>query len=404
MTNEELISQAVDTIKKSMITTTDLASAGKLNPAQVERFIDFVIDVTSLKNNVRVVRFRNESMYIDKIGVGTRVSVLAVEATDPSLRRGVSTSRITLTPVEVMTPFEITDNFKEINVEGDSVETTIVRMMATQTANDLEEQMLNGDALGHARLQSDLVDNGDTTKYVKDTYMGAYDGWLRLADSANIYDAAGANISSTVFSRMLMALPIKFRRNRRDMRFLVSLDHEQLYLEKLASRATGVGDAVLQGDSIARPFGVPLVGVPLLESEPLCVEHKTLAAFPSTVTLRYAPIGTDVVVTLATLAGVPTTPYIETTDYVVDRTNGTITNTVGGALNGGATVKITYNSRGQLLFTNFMNLIFAIGRDMTLERGRDMFKRVNQFAITTKIDVEIEETTALVKGINVGIN
>jgi hypothetical protein len=234
--------------------------------------------------------------------------------------------------------------------------------------------------------------------------MAAYNGWLRLADSGNIYDAAGADISSTVFSRMLLTLPVKFRRNRRDMRYLVSLDHEQLYLEKLASRATAAGDAALEGVG-RKPFGVPLVGVPLLESQPLVVQHFVLGAAPAVATLRYAPVS-DVVVTDATLASVPTTPYTEgvADDYTVDTVNGTVTTVGGGALAAGGTVKITYQSQGQILFTNFMNLVLAIGRDMTMKRDEDIFKRVNQFALTTKIDVEIEEVTALVKGINIGLN
>lgn len=405
MTNEELIKQAVETIQKSLISSTDLASAGAMNPEQVDRFVDYVIDVTELKNNIRVVKFRPESMYIDKIGVGRRVSMLATEASSPSMRRGVNTSRITLTPVEVMTPFEISYNFLEINIEGESVEQHIVRMMSTQTANDLEEQMINGDTLGHARLEDDLKDSGSTTEYIKDSFIAAYDGWLRLADNGNIYDANGADISLTVFSRMLLNLPVKFRRNRKDMRFLVSLDHEQLYMEKLASRATAAGDDAIEGVG-RKPFGVPLVGVPLLESEPLVVEHFTVGAAPATVNLRYAPIATDVVVTVQDLGAIPVTPYVEGAgnDYTVDTTNGTVTTVVGGALNAGGNIKVTYQSRGQLLFTNFMNLILAIGRDMTLKRDEDIFKRVNQFALTTKIDVEIEEATALVKGINVGIN
>ena len=62
ISNEELVQKAV-------ITADALASAGKLNPAQSDRFIDFVIDETVLRNNARVVRFRNETLEIDKIGV-----------------------------------------------------------------------------------------------------------------------------------------------------------------------------------------------------------------------------------------------------------------------------------------------------------------------------------------------
>lgn len=408
MTNEELLAQAKAIIEKSLISTTDLASAGKLNPEQAERFIDYVIDVTELANNVRVARFKPETMEINKLGVGRRVTVLAAEASATSVRRGVSHSKITLQPVELMTPWELSTNYLEINLEGESVEEKIVRMMATQTANDMEELFINGDSLGHARLESDIYDDpgASTTQYIRDNYIAAFNGWLRLADSANLYDAGGANISSTVFSRTLLQLPIKFRRIRRDMRFLVSADHEQLYLEKLSSRATAAGDAALQGQGGQSVFGIPIVSIPLLESEPLCVEHFTLAAAPAVATLRYAPIGTDVVVTDQTLTESPVTPYVEgaAEDYTVDRTLGTVTSVAGGSLNGGGSVKITYNSRGQMLFNNFMNLILAIGRDITIERDRDIFKRTNQYAITTKVHVQIEELTAMCKGINIGIN
>jgi hypothetical protein len=403
MTNEELLLKARELVEKSLIDTTALASSGKLNPVQSNKFIDYVIDVTMLKNNVRVVRFSPESLYIDKIGVGQRVTVPKTEAQAPTIRRGVTTSKVTLTPRELMTPFEISDNFSEINIEGESVENTIVRMMATQTANDMEELMINGDTLGHARLQEDMIEGGSATQYVKDSYMALFNGWLRKADSANLYDAAGADISSTFFSRMITSMPVKFRRVRKDMRFLSSLDHEQLYRERIASRATGFGDSALQSQDALKPFGVPLIGVPMLDKEPLVVQHITFGAAPDTEALRYGPV-TNVIITPSTLSSTPTTPYVETTDYTVNYTTGSVTTTVGpGALAAGGTVKITYNSYGQVMLTNYANLVLGIGRDIRIERDRDIFKSTNQYAITTKIDVEIEEVTALVKGINVGL-
>jgi hypothetical protein len=407
MTNEELIQAAKEMVEKGIIATSDLATAGKLNPEQANKFIDFVIDITMLHNNVRVVRFRPESLDIDKIGVGQRVTVPKAEAQAPTIRRGVTTSKVTLTPVELMTPFEISDNFVEINIEGDSVEDTIVRMMATQTANDMEELMINGYTEGPARLESDMMDGGSATQYVKDSYIALFDGWLRLADGGNIYDASGADVSSTFFSRMINSMPVKFRRTRRDMRFLVSLDHEQLYREKVASRATGAGDAALQSQDALRPFGVPLIGVPLLEKEPRVVEHITLGAAVDTQALRYGPISAgSVVVTPDTLGNTPVTPFVEgaAADYTIDYTAGTISNVGGGAMAAGGTFKVTYTSYGQVLLTNYANLILGIGRDIRMERDRDIYKSTNQYAISTKIAVEVEELTALVKGINVGIN
>jgi hypothetical protein len=395
LTNEELVEKAV-------ITTNDLATAGKLSPKQSDQFIDFVIDVTMLAGNVRVVRFRQETMQIDKIGVGQRVTVPKAEAQAPSVRRGVTTSKVELTPKDQMTPFEISDNFPDQCIEGERVEDTVTRLMATQTANDLEELYINGYTEGPARMESDLIDGG-STDYIKDSFIAQFDGWLRLADSANLYDAEGADISSTIFSRMITSMPVKFRRVRQNMRFLVSLDHEQLYREKVAARATGAGDAALQSQSPLRPFGVPLVGVPLLEPAPRVVEHITFGAHPDTQALRYAPIGQDVVITPTTLGNTPTVPYVETTDYTVDRVNGTISTVVAGAVVSG-TFKVTYYSEGQSLLTDYQNLILAIGRDIRIERDRDIYKAVTQFAITTRVSVNIEEVTAIVKGINIGLD
>src|SRR5262245_57911796 len=101
VSNEELV-------EKAIIATDAIASSGKLNPAQADRFIDYVVEETVLTQMARVVRFRNEQLDIDKIGVGRRVTVPKNEAQDPGVRRGISTSKVSLNPVTLMTPFEIT--------------------------------------------------------------------------------------------------------------------------------------------------------------------------------------------------------------------------------------------------------------------------------------------------------
>jgi len=396
MTNEELV-------QKALITTADLVAAGKLNDMQSDMFIDFVIDVTELRGSVRVVRFTNENLQIDKIGVGQRVSVPKEEAKDPGVRRGVNTSKVKLTPQEVMTPFEISDNFAEHNIEGEEVEDTVMRLMATQTANDVEELVINGDVLGPARVEGDLFDGGSTTSVIKDSFIGLIDGWLRLMDSGNVYDAEGANLSAKIFSGMIKKMPVKFRRTRRNLRFLMALDLEQNWREKVSSRGTAQGDAALTSSGTIPVYGVQMVPVPLLEPEPRVVQHVTFGAHPDTQSLRYKPIGTTVSIAPTSLGASPVAPYVETTDYTVDRTNGTISTTVAGAVVSG-TFKVTYQSRAQIALTDYQNLVLGIGRDIRIETDRDIFKGVNQFAITTKVDAEIEEVTATVKGINIGLD
>lgn len=397
MTNEELV-------KKAIVTTADLAAGGKLNDVQADQFIDFVIDVTELRGSVRVVRFTNENLSIDKLGVGQRVSVPKEEAKDPGVRKGVSTSKVTLTPKEIMTPFEISDNFGEHNIEGEDVEDTIVRLMATQMANDGEELMINGDVLGPARVENDLIEGGSTTNVIKDSFLALFNGWLRLLDSGNIYDGEGSNLSTQIFSGIIKKMPVKFRRTRRNLRFLMALDLEQNWREKVSSRATAQGDRALTSTDSVPVFGVLMIPVPLLEPDPRTVEHITLGAHADTQSLRYDNIGTEVIVVLGTdLGASPVTPLVETTDYVMDRVAGTISTTAGGALSGGGTVKVTYRSAAQVILADYQNLLMGIGRDIRIESDRDIFKGVNQFAITTKIAVQVEEITATVKGINIGL-
>lgn len=394
ISNEELV-------QKAITAADDLAAAGKLNPAQSDRFIDFVIDETVLADNARIVRFRNESLDIDKIGVGKRVAVAKKEAADPGVRRGISTSKITLTPSEIMVPFEISDNFRELNIEGDLVEEHIVQMMARQLANDLEDLYINGNKLGPAALEGDLIDGGSSTQYINDGYLGLQDGWSLLADSANLVDAAGQNIGHNVFSRAIKALPTKFRRNKAGLRWFISPDLAQNYLEKLTTRATSIGDDAVRGN-MASPFGIPMVEVPLWAFEPPITEHVQLNG-TTAVALKNAPLK-NVVVTPSDLALAPTTPFVEGAgnDYVLDATNGTIARDGAGVIGDGDIVKVTYDAPPQLILTHMNNFIVGIGRDVRIEKDRDIYKTVNQYAITAKVAVQFEELSAIVKVKNIG--
>jgi hypothetical protein len=395
ITNQELVNKAA-------ITTDAIAASGKLNAAQSDKFIDYVIDETSMKNNARIVRFRNETLDVDKIGVGSRVAMPAAEAQDPGRRVGITTSKITLTPHEIIVPFEIGDSFKEHNIEGDDIEDTIIRLMATVVANNLEELYVLGDTVGPATLASNLPGGpASSTQYVLDTYLALISGWSRQADSGAIVDAQGAAIGHNIFSRLLRALPTKFRRNKAALRWYMSSDLWSLYVERLAARATGAGDRAIEGMA-PNPQGIKAVEVPLWPFQPPVVEHVTLNA-TTAVALRHSPVS-SVVVTPTTIGlDTPTTPYVESTDYTLDATAGTIARIALAGITDGQTVKVTYNAQPQIILTPMQNLLIAIGRDIRIEKDRDIFKRVNQYAITLKVDCKFEEITAVAKARNLGL-
>lgn len=399
LSNEEIL-------QKAAITTAEIVAAGRLNDAQADRFIDFVIDVTGLNGRVRVVRFRNDKMDIDKIGVGRRVAVPKKEATDPGLRRKISTSKITLQPEEIMVPWEMSDEFVSENLEGEAVEDTIMRLMATQFSNDLEELYIQGDKLGPVRFESELIDGGSATEVVVDTYLALQNGWLKLSGATHVVDHNGQNIGHQIFSDMIVEMPSKFKRNKKNLKFFASDTTEQLFRNNLASRATGLGDTAATSEINLRPFGIELVPLALLPQTPLVTEHKTLAG-TTAVSLKHKNIvaGSDIVVLQSIDANprVPVTPFINTTDYVLNNALGTLARAGAGAISDPSDVKITYQSESQMWLTEFRNLILGIGRDIRMERDRNIFSSVTEFAMTARVATQIEETDACVLGINIGL-
>ncbi len=402
LSNEEIL-------EKAAITTADIASAGKLNDAQADRFIDFVIDVTGLQGRVRVVRFRNDKLDIDKIGVGKRVAVPKKEAKDPGLRRKINTSKVTIQPEEIMVPWEISDEFVAENLEGEEVEDTIMRLMATQLSNDLEELYIQGDKLGPVRFENDLVDGGSSTDVVVDTYLKLQEGWLKRAGASHIVDNDGANVSHQIFSDMIVEMPSKFKRNKRNLKFFISDTTEQLFRNNLASRATGLGDQAATSEMNMLPFGIELVPLALLPQTPLVTEHLTvtIAGSPFSLLHKNIVVGSELVVlqTIDDNPKQPVTPFVEGAgnDYVMDYAAGTF-ELLAGNISDPSDIKITYQSESQLFLTEFRNLVLGIGRDIRMERDRNIFASVSEFALTAKVGVEVEETDAVVLGINVGLS
>lgn len=397
MNNEEVVSKA--------ITAADtLASAGKLNPQQANKFLDYVVDESVLKGQVRIERVKSETWEINKLGIGNRVAMAWTEGQDPGVRRGITTSKMPLTPKTFIVPIEIGDEFKEINLEGEAVVNHVLKIFGAKLANDLEDLCLNGDILGHAVIENDLLTGGSLTQVVKDYYLALGDGWLKKAaavPAANRYNAGGANVGSSLFSEAIQKMPTKFRRNRRNLRFVAGSDIFQKWLEKLSTRATGEGDAALTSEKPSKPvFGVPMFEVPLLDLYPTVTKHLSLPGTTAT-SLGFAPIksGSEIV-TVQTLANVPTIPLVKDTAYTIDYTAGTIARKAGADP---LLVKVTFQTYPRMLLTPMSNLLLAIGRDIRVEKGRNIFTGMDQYVISGKVAVDIEEETALVDIYNIGV-
>jgi len=311
LTQEELLEKAID--------TTDMLEGGLLNPQQSDKFIDFVVDQSVMLKDARVVRLRARKGEINKIGISGRVSVPKEEGVDPGVRREVTFGKVELDTVAVMTPFEITDEALEDSIEGGSVEDAVIRVMASQTATDLEE----------------LAIQGDTTS--GDSFLALADGWRLLAEDGHIVDHGGSAVSKSLFSNMVKALPDQYKKDWSALRFYVAPIIAQDYRDLITESSTVAADKFLLENMPLTVFGIPVVSVPMIPTD----ETGVLSVSSGVENLSYA--------------------------FLTPKTN----------------------------------LVYGIHREITIDKDKDIYRGVRQYAITTRVAWEFEEDDAVVLAVNI---
>ncbi|MFQ6098052.1 MAG: phage major capsid protein, partial [Armatimonadota bacterium] len=191
----------IDELLEKAIDTSDLGSGGLLNTEQANKFIDFVVDESVMIKDARVIRMKSPVTQVDKVATTGRVSQPKTEGVAPGTLSEPAFSKVTLSAVGIITPFEATYEALEDNVEGEDMEDTLIRVMAKQTATDLEELAIQGD-----------TGSGDA-------YLALLDGWRKLANDGHVVDQASAAVDKALFSQMIKALPDKYKRDWSDLRF-----------------------------------------------------------------------------------------------------------------------------------------------------------------------------------------
>lgn len=262
MSNKDLLEKVVNT------TTIGAGGGGILNAKQANRFIDYVIDQSVLVKSARVVRMNEPTVDIDKVNVGRRIMRKATEGVDDGVNADPTFSKISMTTVKVRLDWELTTEGLEDNIEGNSLEDHVASLMASQTSNDLE----------------DLFIHGDTAS--ADPLLKSLNGWRKLARAgAQVVDAEGANLTRETFDKGLRSMPNKYLQRRSQMHWTTSSSLLQDYIWSLTlandgsgapSPGSTMGDLIINsglgapaggagGGAGIRPFGIPLLEVPLYE-------------------------------------------------------------------------------------------------------------------------------------------
>lgn len=268
MTNEEIV-------KKMDMTLADLDTGGVLNPEQADTFIRKLLATPTLLQQARSVTMNSPQMKINKIGFANRIMRKANTAwTNPANRTnryladadrsGPTTEQIQLNSKEVMAEIWLPYDIIENNIEGGNINTaganavappiqggfkdTIMALIATRAALDLEE----------------LAISGDTSLSGSDPYLGLVDGFLKKSGTNYQVDAAGASIQKLLFKNAMKMLPDQYLRNLPALRHYVSVDNDIEFKDTLAQRETALGDTNLQGYAKSYAYGVPLEPVSLM--------------------------------------------------------------------------------------------------------------------------------------------
>lgn len=246
-----------DLIKKADIALSDLATAGRLNPEQTDRFIQTLMDEPTILRNVRTVTMNGPQMKINKIGFGSRILRPAVSATPlaDGDRVKPDLSQVELNTKEIMAEVHIPYDVLEDNIERGNIAVgmesgagglhqTIVDLLARRAAVDLEELAIMGDTASG------------------DSYLALQDGYLKLA-TANGVNVGGA-WSKDAVKAGIKAMPDKYLRNRAVMQHFVSVDNETELRDQYGGRQTAMGDSHIQGNLPLYVFGSKVTGAALM--------------------------------------------------------------------------------------------------------------------------------------------
>ena len=226
-------------------------NGGVLNPTQSAQFIDYIFDQMVLANDGRKVMMRGNTMELDKIRVGSRLVAKATQATLENDNAAPAFTKIELTTTKFRLQYELSTESLEDSIEGASLEDHVVRLMAVQFGNDLEDIAINGRpaSSGDGTYNNTLA---GFIRQIKDTnYSGAHEAAAAATTMTNIWetspesgDGSSSKLTLNAIEAIYNALPRKFKARRQDLKFYMNSKHIQELLTELRTVNTTDGTSV----------------------------------------------------------------------------------------------------------------------------------------------------------------
>lgn len=161
-----------------------------------------------------------------------------------------ATGLVTLSTNGYAGEVQVTRETLEDNIEREGYADTLMTLIGEAVGRDIEELALKS----------------KTTH--SDTTFNLFDGLIAQLDanvpSGQQYSATGVADVMTILRNLIELMPVRYRRNPKDLAIFVPQKVADAYVEELLARGTGLGDATLE-DGRLRPYrGHDIIPVPLL--------------------------------------------------------------------------------------------------------------------------------------------
>lgn len=242
-------------LQKADLALSDLQTdGGLLAEEQASKFMRLLILRSVVMGMATMEPMRSPQKEIDKIRFASRVLYAGAEATAlaSAERSKPDTSRVMLSSKLFKAEVRLNTETLEDSIEQGNLKSTVMQELSKAVARDMEDVLVNGDVTS------------------LNPFYASFDGILAQATS-NVVNAGTVRLHKGILRDLQKALPSEFLVNKRDMRYLTSIDAEIDYRDTLADRATAEGDRAL-GSNATSEAKVGYTGIPV-ESVPLFPEN-----------------------------------------------------------------------------------------------------------------------------------
>lgn len=250
--------------KADMVLDDLRTDGGLLMAEQAQKFMRLLTKEAVILGIATVVPMKAPKRLIEKMRFTTRIMRPGNEAQPLAAgdRVAPDLSKTELSTVLLRGEIRLTDEQLEDNIERGELRQTVMEMLGTTCARDMEELIVQGDT-GSA-----------------DQYLALLDGILNpTTPLANTVDALDTTLNKGILRDCHKTMPSEYMRDIKSMRFLTSVKADIDYRDSISDRVGGLSDIVLQGGKNPGYNGAEMVPVPMMPENIGTSNHCTDVLF-----------------------------------------------------------------------------------------------------------------------------